>query len=442
MQGERLCGWPGPLCVDDSVAAMDEGGRLWWLPTSNWETLVGRVLDLCDDYEALAAVHGDFRYPYGGEIHGGEDSEAWWLPGDLQEMREYRERKTIVCSEAEAATPRWKCRDGDYAVLRAYLEEFEESPESSKVMAWIEGEGVYCYDASALRRRYVYVTHDGPLQPEATVEAAVDAYRKKYAGYRGSSATPPGVALGYRGPAIAVESPADDLVVLAETVSVTDGVVRGLAQNRSQTLWARNVAVTATGPESGEHVWRFPLAVQPGEVMPFEIRDWTGPGVASVIDFEISADLSPRIDLSRSLILDGSEWEFRYRRSLLEAFPQFSNNEDILSRFSREVAVSGETIYEMPHDTFLLVFSVTIRRERPTSHPRLVDAAREYTIEYEDLTVYGTTLSYPDGHVVNVFELTPIRNTVGMVLDSGVPAPLVWAGLAAQAVAEPGGETP
>ena len=33
-----LCGWPGPLCPkDEGVAALEEGGRLWFREISKWE---------------------------------------------------------------------------------------------------------------------------------------------------------------------------------------------------------------------------------------------------------------------------------------------------------------------------------------------------------------------------------------------------------------------
>ena len=94
------------------------------------------------------------------------------------------------------------------------------------------------------------------------MQAAVEAYRNRAERWRSGF---PGRSLGYLGYRLVVESPQDGFVVLGWSVSVIDGVVRGLAQNHSERLWARNVTATATDPGGAEGMWRFPLAVQPGE---------------------------------------------------------------------------------------------------------------------------------------------------------------------------------
>ena len=159
---------------------------------------------------------------------------------------------------------------------------------------------VWCAGAQGAGGRYVYVTHLGPMAAEVSVEAAVDAYRRLRDSGGGSAAAPPQSPMGYVGPVFAVGSPVDSLEVLPESVGVAGGVLRGLAQNRSRSLWARNVVVKATDPAGGEGLWRFPLAVQPGEVLPFEIEHWPGTAVPSGIGFEVSAELSPTIDVTRS----------------------------------------------------------------------------------------------------------------------------------------------
>ena len=112
-----VCGWPGPLCVgDEGVAPLDEGGRLWWRPRSNWELLVGRVLDLCDDHEAFAAIDGEYWTGYNKGIDYGVKIRSY----EMEDIVERRQDYPIVCSEADAATPRWKCV-GDASELRAYL---------------------------------------------------------------------------------------------------------------------------------------------------------------------------------------------------------------------------------------------------------------------------------------------------------------------------------
>ena len=377
--GEGLCGWPGPLCVgDEGVAALDEGGRLWWVRRSKWEPWVGQVLDMCNDHEALVSLEGENWTGYGKEI----DYDAP-IGSYIQRVTEERELSHIVCSEADAETPHWECVQSGMPALRAYFEGFEERPEPSEVMAWVEANGLHCWNASALGRRYVYMTATGPLWPQASVDEAVESFVERY----GSGPRPrawAGDELGYMGPRSS-GSGVDDLVVLADTVTVTDGVVRGLAHNLSWKLWARDVVVSAIDSSGTEHVWRFGLVVQPGEVFPFEIEGWTGSEAGSEIAFEVSADLSPRIDLSRSLHLVESVWY---------------DKEQFLLGFPEEII--DEAFDEIPDEDFV-VTTVQIYLQQSTGHPRLAEAVFEQTVE--NLTVYAARLD--DFGVVDVFELTP-----------------------------------
>ena len=175
---------------------------------------MGEVLDVCDDHEALVA--------YG-------DAPVGWARGGI---------------------------DYAAAVGAAAMEAIVEGRVAGGVVCGAQGAG----------GRYVYVTHLGPMAAEVSAAAAVDAYRGLRDSGGGSAAAPPQSPMGYVGPVFAVGSPVDSLEVLPESVSVAGGVLRGLAQNRSRSLWARGVVVEATDPAGGEGLWRFPLAVQPGEV--------------------------------------------------------------------------------------------------------------------------------------------------------------------------------
>ena len=332
--------------------------------------------------------------------------------------------------------PRLLCWDGDMARLREYLDGFEVAPESSEVWAWIEANGLDCFDANAERRRYVYVTFTGPMWPQASVEEAVEAYRENAALQREATGDFSfGEPLGFVnfGWPLVVESPADELVVVAESVSVIDGVVRGLVLNHSERLWARDVVVTATDAAGAVGVWRFALAVQPGEPAPFEIEGWAGVREPSEISFEVSADLSPRIDLSRSLRL---HWhQTAATRGLL------------LGTYTDKMAVG-----EIPEGLFGLT-TADIIAEAPTSHPRLAEDAAKPAIDH--LKVYAAL--YHHGVVQDVFEVTPLAdpwtsllpewieiNSIPEVLPDGkrlmLPtvgvigaSPMIWAGGAAPA---------
>ena len=403
------CGWPGPLCrVDGGAAPIDEGGRLWWWPASSWDVWVGRVLDMCDDHEAFVVIRR------GAGHRRGIDYSAEIPPYEMERIVEARERHPIVCSDAEAAVPHWKCWSG-LSELRAYLDGFEEPPASSEVMAWVESEGLGCIDAAAERRRYVYVTRNGPMLPEASVEAAVGAYRRlvERVSYI------PGEPLGTLGePYYWVEPPRDEVVVRESSWSVIDGVVRGLAHNQSERLWARNVAITAIDPAGVEAVGRLGLVVQPGEVMPFEIEGWTGSQSPSEISFEVSADLSPTIDLSRSLLFDRRLWQVT-KEIYLQEFP--------------EEMLAGA----IPDDGYFDFLEVVIRRAAPKSHQRLGEAALEHKIE--NLVVYKATFDGPA--VIEVFELTPMaRGLLGPPFEwievAGIPAELPDGGLLSEITVE------
>lgn len=383
---EGVCGWPGPVCVSgEAVAPLDEGGRLWhW--QGEWGLWVGRVLDLCDDAEALVSIDG-------GGWSGGDEP---LVPYVMERVVEMRERQVIVCSDAETAIPRWECVGGGLAELQAYVDGFEAPPGPSEVVAWVQSEGLDCRDAAAERRRYVYVTAQGPLLPAVSVEAAVGAYRAEVVRLGGDTLRPHGPSLGYLGREYFVEAPQDALAVLAETVTVVDGAVRGLVLNQSERLWARDVVVTATDAAGRTGVGRFALAVQPGEPAPFEIEGWTGSDAVSEIGFDVSAGLSPRVDLTRSLLLAPTGWNLP---------------EDELKALFPELVVDGE----LPDD--LALRQVDIERAAPTGHPRLAEAALEQTIE--GLVVYAAAIDADTGAVLDVFNLASMAYVGSRSSSSG-----------------------
>ena len=201
----------------------------------------------------------------------------------------------------------------------------------------------------------------GRCRPQASEAEAVDAYRRRGALWRTRpNDFAPAETLGYLGPRYLVGSPRDELVVLAESVSVIDGVLRGLAQNHSETLWARNAAVAATDSYGARGLWRFPLSVQPGEAMPFEIEHWEGTESPAEISFEVTADLSPTIDLTRSL-------EVRVRRIYVL--------DEEFERFPEYWTAGGAP------GRYFGVTEMSLHRRTPTSHPKLAEAAGGQTVE-------------------------------------------------------------
>ncbi|WP_419552528.1 hypothetical protein [Candidatus Poriferisodalis sp.] len=118
--------------------------------------------------------------------------------------------------------------------------------------------------------------------------------------------------------------PVDEVVVLPGSLSVRDGVLRGLVRNWSPRLFAFNVTVT-----TADHVWRWPLSIQPGETAPFEFKNWNGPVDPQLARYEVSAEMSPDVDLSRSFEIVGGDFvvllesiNFEYLPpELVETFP-------------------------------------------------------------------------------------------------------------------------
>ena len=183
----------------------------------------------------------------------------------------------------------------------------------------------------------------------------------------------------------------DEVAVRADSVLVSGGAVRGLVQNMSQRLFARHVTVSV-----GDRAWVFPLTVQPGEVVPFEIEGYAGPSDPGSIGFEVSAQLVPEPDPKRSFHVTESPgiwadtWdEIGYR---LHAYPHITRPE----------GVSG--------DDWVQVYETLIRLREPTSHPSVADEVEGLVVE--DLRVFLTRMDDQD-RVLKVSEMTPYEVVYG-----------------------------
>lgn len=97
---------------------------------------------------------------------------------------------------------------------------------------------------------------------------------------------------------------AESILVDPFTVSADNGFVRGLIHNVSDRLFARDVTVRVVRANNvdTENSWAWPLTIQPGERAPFEIYigGWEGSAPNSEFEFNVSATLSERVDISRS----------------------------------------------------------------------------------------------------------------------------------------------
>ena len=325
-------GWlvSGRVVLGDDGEVTFPGGEFgsFWSSWPRFEAVVNEIWDVCDDAEALAAVEG-YRLGPGEEL---DDI-------DMERIEHFR----------------WS-------------------------------RGVSCVPGG---KRYVYVTSGGPGPPGVSPDDAVAElnrvaeWSRSQPGFGGPLKEPPGHVVGYEGPYYHVDEPADDVVVLTDTVSVDDTVVRGLVQNRSRGLWARDVVVSAGGLR-----WEWPLTMQPWEVAPFEMQGWAGPADPAAVDVQVTASLSPAVDIKRALGFTSlNNWPLESWEEYLELHnPAFAVPDP----------PTGEFVYIIGEADFWTV----------TSHPELDDQILNQTID--DLRVYAA-FTDRDGKVIDVLQAVLYR---------------------------------
>jgi len=287
----------GPAAVPGEV------GMFWWRPESKWATVIDEVFDVCDDSEALFAITGWRLGP------GDEPADLFWFDRAWEEVLGFR-----------------------------------------------AGHGVSCEKPGGLR--YVVATENGAGPPGVSPQDAVEQLRigRENSPHYGEVIGRPGNLLGYYGLYYHVYDHVDEVKVMPETVTVADNTIRGLVQNLSETMWARDVTVAAGGSK-----WVWPLTVQPGEVAPFEIEGWTGTTDPAAIDLQVTATLSTTVDVSRALQFTFIEDAFKGTwEQYLNRYPAFAVPEP----------PDGEFNYV---DAFVDI-------QVPTSHPSLTSQVTGQTI--------------------------------------------------------------
>ena len=138
--------------------------------------------------------------------------------------------------------------------------------------------------------------HHTPEQAREAIASREAAAKQRPADSLPKGELPLGIYNPYHSDVVlpVVEQAVEELRVESGSVSVIDGVVRGLVRNWSRTHWAYSVSVSVGGG-----TWHWPLSIQPGEIAPFEIEGWVGepPDPAQFI---VEAEFSPEIDVSRA----------------------------------------------------------------------------------------------------------------------------------------------
>lgn len=246
----------------------------------------------------------------------------------------------------------------------------------------------------------------------------------------------------------------DEVAVDLETVTFKDDVVRGLAQNLSDRMFARDVEVwIASGMDCERDArWTWPLTVQPGERFPFQIESCTDTVIPDVVEFGVAASLSERLDISRSFHIIGHNSGSIYRNEagitnygnynsysssrassahLVDNSIRWASYLHLLESEFWDIYPQGLEI-DMPLESGVVEFQdLYAKLEAPVSHPSLQQQAITQTIE--TLKAYVAIFD-SDMKVVDVKELVPFAPTYGSstglkqfaTVDS-IPAANVWA---------------
>ena len=182
-------------------------------------------------------------------------------------------------------------------------------------------------------------------------------------------------------------SPLDEVRLLEGSLDVSEGVLRGFMRNWSRTLWAYGATVT-----SGDKTWQWPLSMQPGEIAPFEIDGWDGPSDPSRIEVTVTAEMSPRADLSRSFLVEYSRTWWGNTTGHPDSWPPITFHGVYPQHVIDTLPSEGDEPFHFVYVTY----------EPPPSHPSFPAAVSHamgeplgYRIEIDDLRVYFAYVEVP-----------------------------------------------
>ena len=261
---------PRSLVVDPVYAwpsIEDSSGAFWLRLDSNWNRGAGHVLDICDIEDLRTLRYGNSQY----------------LPESGRDMTFVSQlRRGAGCDNENAAA--------ETVARYVYVATSGQSPFFPTRAEAAEWGKRYESESQEIRGRtlpefakpigFYSVRHTNAAWPE-------QAEAPYFIRYAGNAQSPQGVH------------------VIEGSLLLRDGVMRGLVRNWSPTHFAYDLEVSV-----GDRMWRWPLSVQPGEVAPFEFRDWETE-MPSADDFGVLAVLSMQLDQSRGFVSDWEAPEYR-----------------------------------------------------------------------------------------------------------------------------------
>lgn len=200
------------------------------------------------------------------------------------------------------------CNIRDVPLAARFLLHLDREPTGRQVL-WLQSlvDQADCGDADEIGDGRWLLIEDGPFPEVVGVYRSYDGARSVIVGEEPDDQLRLGrVVLGFFSYVDQVpletgirfgadDSVADEVRVLQETVSVSDGVLRGLVRNWSRTRWAYAMTVHV-----GDQEYRWPLSIQPGELAPFEIEISDGPDETVDLEITIEAEMSNDADWSRA----------------------------------------------------------------------------------------------------------------------------------------------
>ncbi len=238
---------------------------------------------------------------------------------------------------------------------------------------------------------------------------------------------------------------ADGVVVEPNSITLKDGMLRGLVRNNSQHEFARDVVVKTLplAPNCDSHSYEWPLTVQPSERAPFIIANVADTCAIEDFMFEVDFSFSEYVDVTRSFYIA------KYRRGHVFGGAAIGEQESAdyccvcpplnLSVSGQELLTSEEfsniysdisTVTFEGELAFIPFVDLHARLEYSYSHPSL----ERYTLKqrFDNLKAYAAIFD-SELRVLDIKELIPFsvlygpyQSSTTLVPVDSIPTPNTW----------------